>query len=51
MVESGKDIASLSDIASDIQGDSPMFPPGDVMFMIVVHLQSSRMGDRIVIWI
>jgi len=29
MVESGKDIASLSDIASDIQGDSPMFPPGD----------------------
>ena len=43
MVESGKDIASLSDIASDIQGDSPMFPP-TVMFMIVVHLPGSTDG-------
>ena len=38
-----KDIASLSDIAFDIQGRLPMLL-GTVMFMIVVHLPGSTDG-------
>ena len=45
MVESGKDIASLSDIASDIQGDSPMFPPGDC------DVYDSRPSSRLDGWV
>lgn len=45
MVESGKDIASLSDIASDIQGDSPMFPPGDC------DIYDSRPSSRLDGWV
>lgn len=45
MVESGKDIASLSDIASDIQGDSPMFPHGDC------DVYDSRPSSRLDGWV
>ena len=45
MVESGKDIASLSDIASDIRGDSPMFPPGDC------DVYDSRPSSRLDGWV
>ena len=45
MVESGKDIASLRDIASDIQGNSPMFPPGDC------DVYDSRPSSRLDGWV
>ena len=45
MVESGKDIASLTDIASDIKGNSPMFPPGDC------DVYDSRPSSRLDGWV